>query len=58
MRHTFRRYIKDQGTGKRVSQLNAEREWIVRDVPELMIDDDDLWSAVRARQEAISKSIN
>ena len=37
------RYIKDPETGKRVSRLNPEAEWIVKDVPELRIIDQALW---------------
>ena len=48
------RYIKDPSTGKRVSRLNPESEWIVKDVPELRIVDDDLWQAVRERQGKIA----
>ncbi|CAM4049166.1 recombinase family protein [Paracoccus yeei] len=44
------RYLKDPSTGKRVSRLNPESEWIVKDVPELRIVDEDLWQAVKARQ--------
>ncbi|WP_186820014.1 recombinase family protein, partial [Acidomonas methanolica] len=48
------RYIKDPSTGKRVSRLNPEAEWIVKDVPELRIVDDELWQAVKARQAVTS----
>jgi site-specific DNA recombinase len=48
------RYIKDPSTGKRVSRLNPESEWVVKDVPELRIVDDALWQAVRARQGKIA----
>ena len=44
------RYIKDPETGKRVSRLNPESEWIIQDVPGLRIVSDDLWQAVKARQ--------
>ncbi|MBM9400850.1 recombinase family protein [Gluconacetobacter azotocaptans] len=44
------RYLKDPDTGKRVSRLNPESEWIVRDVPELRIVDQELWEAAKARQ--------
>ncbi|GBQ09101.1 recombinase family protein [Acetobacter cerevisiae] len=44
------RYIKDPGTGKRVSRLNPESEWTLHDVPELRIIEQDLWDAVKARQ--------
>ncbi len=48
------RYLKDPSTGKRVSRLNPESEWIVKGVPELRIVDDELWQAVKARQAATS----
>ena len=49
------RYIKDPSTGKRVSRLNPESEWIVKDVPDLRIVDDELWQAVRERQSEIAE---
>jgi len=49
------RYIKDPSTGKRVSRLNPESEWIIKDVPELRIVDDELWQSVRARQGVIAE---
>ncbi|PIO99673.1 recombinase family protein [Pleomorphomonas carboxyditropha] len=47
------RFIKDPDTGKRQARLNPESEWIVQDVPELRILDDDLWQTAKARQAAI-----
>ena len=47
--------MKDPETGKRVARLNPEDEWIVQEVPELRILDDDLWQAVKDRQEEIRK---
>lgn len=53
------RYVKDPGTGKRVSRLNPETEWVITEVPILRIIDQDLWGAVRARQGALkSKNTN
>lgn len=49
------RYIKDPSTGKRVSRLNPESEWLIREVPELRIVDDQLWKAVRKRQSEIAE---
>jgi hypothetical protein len=46
-------YVKDPDTGKKVSRLNSETEWVITDVPELRIIDQDLWDAVRARQGAM-----
>ncbi len=48
------RYVKDPSTGRRVARLNPESEWIIKDVPELRIVDDDLWQAVKARQGDIA----
>ncbi|MEX2615679.1 MAG: recombinase family protein [Alphaproteobacteria bacterium] len=47
------RYIKDPQTGKRVSRLNPESEWIIQDVPELRVIDPDLWDKVKARQQSL-----
>lgn len=44
------RYIKNPSTGKRVSRLNPDSEWVIQDVPELRIIEQDLWDAVKARQ--------
>ncbi|WP_215764659.1 recombinase family protein [Gluconobacter sp. P1D12_c] len=44
------RYIKDPSTGKRVSRLNPESEWVLQNVPDLRIIGQDLWDAVKARQ--------
>ena len=48
------RFIKDPDTGKRVSRLNPESEWIVQDVPEMRLIDQALWDRVKARQEAVT----
>ena len=47
------RYIKDPETGKRVSRLNDETDWIIQDVPDLRVVDQDLWNRVKARQGAL-----
>ncbi|MGO4910715.1 recombinase family protein, partial [Pseudorhodobacter sp. W20_MBD10_FR17] len=46
-------YVKDPETGKRISRLNPEADWVITDVPELRIIDQDLWEAVRTRQGAM-----
>jgi site-specific DNA recombinase len=48
-------YVKDPSTGKRVSRLNPESDWIVTAVPELRIIDDELWQAVKAKQREIAE---
>ena len=50
------RYVKDPTTGRRVSRLNPESEWIFRDVPELRIVDQDLWNRVKMRQTELRKN--
>jgi site-specific DNA recombinase len=39
-------------TGKRVSRLNPEKDWIVKGRPDLRIVPDDLWQEVKDRQGA------
>src|SRR5918995_7216805 len=45
------RYVKNPDTGKRVSRLNPSSEWMSKDVPELRIVPEDVWTAGKARQE-------
>jgi hypothetical protein len=47
------RYVKDPDSGKRVSRLNPESEWITTAVPQLRIIDDELWNQVKSRQLAV-----
>jgi site-specific DNA recombinase len=44
------RYLKDPETGKRISRLNDPSVWVVHDVPDLRIVDQDLWDRVKTRQ--------
>ncbi len=50
------RFLKDPRTGKRVSRINPESEWIIEPVPELRIVDDDLWALVAERLGDIEQS--
>ncbi len=50
------RFVKDPDTGKRVSRLNPREEWVIQDVPELRIIDQDLWDAVKTRQQAVKQN--
>lgn len=54
------RYIKDPDTGKRVSRLNPEADWITIDTPDLRIVDQDSWDAAKAIQgtKALPKRTN
>ena len=49
------RYVKDPDTGKRVSRLNPESEWVIKEVPDLRIIDDELWQAVKEKQGVYNK---
>ena len=49
------RYVKDPSTGRRVSRLNPESDWVITEVPELRIVDDRLWQAVKDRQGEIAE---
>ena len=51
------RYVKDPSTDKRVSRLNPPESWVIRDVPHLRIIDDELWRAVKARQNEARKKV-
>ncbi|WP_233488363.1 recombinase family protein [Shimia thalassica] len=48
------RYLKDPDTGRRVSRLNPEADWIIKDVPHLRIVNDTLWQEVKDRQGEIA----
>ncbi|KAJ8137616.1 hypothetical protein OY671_009171, partial [Metschnikowia pulcherrima] len=50
------RFIKDPDTGRRQARMNPEGEWIIQEVPELRILDDDSWQAVKARQQAVKQN--
>jgi site-specific DNA recombinase len=45
-----RRSVKDPKTGRRITRMNPESDWIIQDVPQLRILDDKLYDAVRARR--------
>lgn len=48
------RYLKDPETGKRISRLNDEAEWVIHDVPDLRIVDQNVWDATKAKQGEIN----
>ena len=50
------RYVKHPDTGKRLARPNPESAWVVRDVPELRIVEQDLWDRVQGRLAAIRNS--
>ena len=47
------RFLKDPETGKRVARPNPNSEWVIQDVPELRIIDDQLRQTVKERQASI-----
>jgi site-specific DNA recombinase len=47
------RFLKDPDTGKRVTRLNPESEWVISSVPHLRIIDDELWNGVQARYATV-----
>ena len=49
------RYLKDPETGKRVSRLNPEDEWVITAVPDLRIIEQDLWDAAKKTQGVYKK---
>jgi DNA invertase Pin-like site-specific DNA recombinase len=49
-------FIKNPDTSKRVARLNPEAEWIVKEVPELRIVDQELWEKVKDRQQGLRKA--
>ena len=51
------RFIKDPTTGKRQPRPNPPEEWVVHEVPELRIVDDQLWNEVKARQRHIRQAL-
>ena len=50
------RYVKEPSTGKRLARINPESEWVVQDVRELRIVEDDLWHRVQDRLAGIRGS--
>jgi hypothetical protein len=51
------RYVKDPDTGRRISRLNSQSEWVIVDVPELRIVLDEAWQAVKVRQQQMQQVI-
>jgi len=48
-------FLKNPDTGRRISRLNPETKWIVTEVPELRIVDDELWDKVKEYQAELDK---
>ena len=50
-------FVKDPSTGRRQARPNPESEWIIEEVPELRIVPQDLWDAVKERQEKTRQTV-
>jgi site-specific DNA recombinase len=48
------RYIRDPESGRRVSRPNPANEWVIHEVPELRIINDELWQRVKNRQRVLA----
>jgi len=46
-------YVKDPRTGRRISRRNDPDSWIIEEVPDLRIIEDELWERVKTRQAEI-----
>ncbi|MES9993990.1 MAG: recombinase family protein [Candidatus Thiodiazotropha sp.] len=51
------RFIKDPSTGKRVTRLNDESQWIRQSMPDLRIVSQELWDAAKARQKVLDAGL-
>jgi site-specific DNA recombinase len=51
------RYVKNPDTGKRISRVNPNAEWITKEIPTLRIVRDELWAAAKDRQSATRRTI-
>jgi len=51
------RFIKDPVSGKRVARPNPESEWVITEVPELRIVPEEIWDAVKDRQQSTRKTL-
>ena len=52
------RFVKDPATGKRQARPNPESEWVIEEVPELRIVDQELWDEVKTRQKATRHTVS
>jgi DNA invertase Pin-like site-specific DNA recombinase len=50
------RHVKDPSTDKRISRPNPPEAWVITNIAQLRIVDDELWQAVKARQTVARKN--
>lgn len=43
------RFLKDPETGKRIARMNPPERWVIEEVPDLQIIDQELWDRAHAR---------
>lgn len=46
-------FIKNPDTGRRGARLNPASDWIIKDMRELRIIDQELWDRVKVRQQGL-----
>jgi len=51
-------YVKDPRTGKRVARVNPRQDWEIVEVPDLRLIDDELWDAVKTRQNETTHTMS
>ncbi len=51
------RFVIDPASGRRLGRPNPEKDWVIQEVPELRLVDDDLWAAAKARQRSHSDRV-
>ncbi|MBI4183298.1 MAG: recombinase family protein [Proteobacteria bacterium] len=51
------RFVKDPTTGRRIAQPNLSGQWVVQEVPALRIVPQELWEAVKRRQQGTRREI-
>jgi site-specific DNA recombinase len=51
------RFIKDPTSGRRLGRQNPTGEWVVQELPDLRIVDDELWTRAKERQEHVRTEI-
>jgi len=50
-------FVKDPATGKRISRMNPQSEWIVEEVSKLAIVEKELWNKVKTRQNEARRQV-
>ncbi|SLN67224.1 Recombinase [Roseovarius litorisediminis] len=51
-------FVKDPLTGKRQARLNPKEEWVIEEIPQLRIVEQNLWDRVKKRQSSTRDAMN